>query len=290
MAVALLGLLTAALSADALYRAISVTRAQRLERGREAVRDEIDRLAALGPAGIASTFSTVVGLRGGLATGATAPAQIAAAVPATWREAMRTTATRAAGSALPAENESEIDGGQLVARVAPGAGRRAALGRRSGAAVAHVAELAAAGGRARLFGAAAGRQRRVFARLGEARRLRAAGGAGRAGGRSDGSGSPIRDPGAGRHRRRDRDAGAPARGGAADPGADGARPGAAGTAGRARAGGGRRRPRGAEPAGLDQAAARPGGRGASRCRPRRARPSTTPRRRSRGSIGWWRTF
>jgi signal transduction histidine kinase len=121
MAVALLGLLTAALSADALYRAISVTRAQRLERGREAVRDEIDRLASLGPAAIASTFSTVVGLRGGLATGATAPAQIAAAVPVTWREAMRTTATRAAGSALPAENESEIDGGELVARVAPSA-------------------------------------------------------------------------------------------------------------------------------------------------------------------------
>ncbi len=121
MAVALLGLLTAALSADALYRAISVTRAQRLERGREAVRDEIDRLASLGPAAIASTFSTVVGLRGGLATGATAPAQIAASVPATWRESMRTTATRAAGSAQPAENESEIDGGELVARVAPSA-------------------------------------------------------------------------------------------------------------------------------------------------------------------------
>ena len=121
MAVAVLGLLTAALSGDALYRAISVTRAQRLERGREAVRDEIDRLAALGPAGIASTVSTVVGLRGGLATGATAPAQIVAVVPTTWREAMRATATRAAGSALPAENESEIDGGELVARVAPGA-------------------------------------------------------------------------------------------------------------------------------------------------------------------------
>src|SRR6185369_15950155 len=121
MAVALLGLLTAALSGDALYRAISVTRAQRLERGREAVRDEIDRLAALGPAGIASTVSTVVGLRGGLAAGATAPAQIAAAVPPAWREAMRATATRAARSALAAENQSEIDGGELVARVVPGA-------------------------------------------------------------------------------------------------------------------------------------------------------------------------
>jgi len=119
MAVALLGLLTAALSAAALYRAISVTRAQRLERVREAVRDEIGRLAALGPAGIASTFSTVVGLRGGLATGAMAPAQIAAAVPAGWREGMRAVATRAAANVLPAENESDIDGGQLVARVVP---------------------------------------------------------------------------------------------------------------------------------------------------------------------------
>ncbi|HVV51853.1 MAG TPA: hypothetical protein VHO06_19450, partial [Polyangia bacterium] len=61
MTVAVLGLVTAALSGDALYRAISVTRAQRLERGREAVRDEIDRLLALGPAA-AATVSPVVGL------------------------------------------------------------------------------------------------------------------------------------------------------------------------------------------------------------------------------------
>jgi signal transduction histidine kinase len=119
-AVAVLGLVTAALSADALYRAISVTRVQRLERGREAVRDEIDRLAALGPQGIASTVSPVVGLRAGVASGATAPAQIAAAVPPSWREAMRATAVRATGSAAPAEADFEIDGGQLVARVAPG--------------------------------------------------------------------------------------------------------------------------------------------------------------------------
>jgi signal transduction histidine kinase len=40
-------------------------------------------------------------------------------VPASWREAMRATAARAAGSAAPAEADFEIDGGQLVARVAP---------------------------------------------------------------------------------------------------------------------------------------------------------------------------
>jgi signal transduction histidine kinase len=119
-AVAVLGLVTAALSGDALYRAISVTRAQRLERGREAVRDEIERLARLGPDAIASTVSTVVGLRAGVARGATAPAAIAAAVPVSWREAMRATAARAAGSAAPAEAEFDVDGGQLVAHVAPG--------------------------------------------------------------------------------------------------------------------------------------------------------------------------
>ena len=88
---------------------------------------------------------------------------------------MRATATRAAGSALPAEAESEIDGGELVARVAPGRGGSAALGGCPGASVAHAAELAAVGRRARFFGAAAGGQRRVFARLGEAGRLGAAG-------------------------------------------------------------------------------------------------------------------
>jgi signal transduction histidine kinase len=122
LAVAVLGLVTAALSGDALYRAISVTRAQRLERGREAVRDEIDRLAALGPASIASTVSTVVGMRAGLAVGADAPARIAAVVPPSWRAAMQATAARAAGTGAPADAEAEIDGGQLVARVAPGPG------------------------------------------------------------------------------------------------------------------------------------------------------------------------
>ncbi|HLK89534.1 MAG TPA: ATP-binding protein [Polyangia bacterium] len=120
LAVAVLGLVTAALSGDALYRAILVTHAQRLERGREAVRDEIERLVALGPAGIASTVSTVVGMRAGFATGADAPVRIAAVVPPSWREAMQATAARAARTGLAADAEAEIDGGQLVARVAPG--------------------------------------------------------------------------------------------------------------------------------------------------------------------------
>jgi signal transduction histidine kinase len=123
LAVAVLGLVTAGLSGDALYRAISVTRTQRLERGREAVREEIDRLAALGPTGVASTISTVVGLRAGLAAGPAATAQVAAAVPDGWRETLRSTAAGALARGAAAETEAGVDGGQLVARVAPGHGR-----------------------------------------------------------------------------------------------------------------------------------------------------------------------
>jgi signal transduction histidine kinase len=116
LTVAVLGLLTAGLSADALYRAISVTRAQRLERGREAVRDELDRLAGPGDE-VAATVSPIVGMRGGVAFGVNRAAAVAAAVPPAWRNEMETLAARAATTAAPVEVEAEIDGGQLVARM-----------------------------------------------------------------------------------------------------------------------------------------------------------------------------
>jgi signal transduction histidine kinase len=120
LTVAVLGLVTAGLSADALYRAISVTRAQRLERGREAVRDEIDRMAAQGP-GTPAGFSPIVGMRGGLASGAKGIGAIGASVPPEWRPVLRALASRAAPAAAPVELQAEIDGGQLVARMAPSA-------------------------------------------------------------------------------------------------------------------------------------------------------------------------
>ncbi len=113
---AVLGLATAALSADALYRAISVTRAQRLERGREAVRDEVDRLAAQG-AGVLATQSPIVGMRAGIVSGAGAAAALAAAVPLVWRPALERSAARAGTASSPVEIEAEIDGGQLVGRM-----------------------------------------------------------------------------------------------------------------------------------------------------------------------------
>jgi signal transduction histidine kinase len=120
LTVAVLGLVTAGLSADALYRAISVTRAQRLERGREAVRDEIDRMVAQG-AGTPAELSPIIGMRGGLAAGPRPMASIELSVPADWRPVMQALALRAGLAAAPVEIEAEIDGGQLVARMAPGA-------------------------------------------------------------------------------------------------------------------------------------------------------------------------
>jgi signal transduction histidine kinase len=119
LAVAILGLVTAALSADALYRAISVTRTQRLERGREAVHEEIDRLRALGPGAVASTASSIVGLRAGLAAG---PEAAATAVPAPWANSLRTVMESCRSSGVAADTIAEADGGQLVARAAPAPG------------------------------------------------------------------------------------------------------------------------------------------------------------------------
>jgi signal transduction histidine kinase len=112
LTVAVLGLFTAGLSADALYRAISVTRAQRLERGREAVRDEIDRLAAQGP-GFPAPFSPIVGMRSGVVSGSNQG--VGSAVPLAWRPELQKLASRASSGGAPAELEAEIDGGQLVA-------------------------------------------------------------------------------------------------------------------------------------------------------------------------------
>ncbi|HZL18034.1 MAG TPA: HAMP domain-containing sensor histidine kinase [Polyangia bacterium] len=118
LTVAVLGLVTAGLSADALYRAISVTRAQRLERGREAVRDEIDRMVVEG-AGTPAGLSPIIGMRGGLAAGPKRIEAIGSSVPPQWRMVLRALAGRAGRTASPVEIEAEIDGGQLVARMAP---------------------------------------------------------------------------------------------------------------------------------------------------------------------------
>ncbi len=88
------------------------------------MREEIDRLAALGPSSLPATVPSVVGLRGGVSGGSSGAEQIASAVPAPWREALRDVAIRARASGSAAETEAEVDGGQLVARAAAAPGDR----------------------------------------------------------------------------------------------------------------------------------------------------------------------
>jgi signal transduction histidine kinase len=115
---AVFGLVTAALSSEALYRSISITHAQRVERAREAVRDELERLRAMGPAAVAAGPTTVVGLRGGVVDQAAAVAAITGGIPAPWTPTLR----RLLQAPGAGEVVDDADGGQLVAAVAPGPG------------------------------------------------------------------------------------------------------------------------------------------------------------------------
>ncbi len=87
--IVLLAVVTSALSLTALVRVLSLTTAQRMERARDAVRLELDRLAAA-PAGAPAT--TMVGMRSGFLDG-----ELPADLPAEWRAPLAD-ARRAAAS------------------------------------------------------------------------------------------------------------------------------------------------------------------------------------------------
>src|SRR5215831_1897098 len=106
LTVAILGVFTAALSGATLYRAIATTHAQRIERGREAVGDEVARLEAVGPEALAAP-PTVVGLRAGLATSAE---QLLAGVPAEWRGPLGDLLARGAPAGGRATLEAPLSG------------------------------------------------------------------------------------------------------------------------------------------------------------------------------------
>jgi signal transduction histidine kinase len=115
---AVCGLVTAALSSDALYRSMSVTHAQRVERAREAVQDELEHLRAMGPAAVTASPPTVVGLRAGVVDRSTAAAAITAGIPQPWAPTLRQlVAAPGAGQVVV-----DADGGQLIAAVTPGPG------------------------------------------------------------------------------------------------------------------------------------------------------------------------
>jgi len=112
--VAIFGVLTAALSAAALYRAIAASNANRVERAREAVAEEVARLAALGPDALAGP-PTLVGLRGGLAGSAV---EILDGVPLEWRTPIaRMLVDRQVRG--PWSLETSLGGAQLVVQIAP---------------------------------------------------------------------------------------------------------------------------------------------------------------------------
>jgi signal transduction histidine kinase len=116
---AVFGLVTAALSSEALYRSVSTTHAQRVERAREAVHEELDRLRSMGQAAVAAAPPTVVGLRGGVVDRASAGAAITRGIPETWAPTLR----RLVGTPGAGEVVDDADGGQLIAAVVPGPGK-----------------------------------------------------------------------------------------------------------------------------------------------------------------------
>jgi signal transduction histidine kinase len=121
MIVAVLGVFSSALSGVALYRAISVSTALRIERARDVVREELAQLASGNPAELEAP--SVIGMRGGAVRSA---AEIAARVPAAWRPHLAEAAARAASQhatvALEAPLPGGVNAGVLIAGAAPVSG------------------------------------------------------------------------------------------------------------------------------------------------------------------------
>jgi signal transduction histidine kinase len=119
ISIVLLGIVLSALSLIALVRVLSVTTAQRLERGREAVRDEVERLAAGGASARAALEApegtTMIGMRAGVG-----PAAIAV-LPDGWRQAVTSARDRSAASGAPALVEGPLGRGTLVTVARPAA-------------------------------------------------------------------------------------------------------------------------------------------------------------------------
>lgn len=125
LTVVLLGVLTSALSLLALVRAVaSMSQTLRVDRAREAVIEELDRLAdnELGAAALAGPpRTTYVGLRGGWLArpGDAQDAQKEAALPAEWRVALEQAAGRAVARQGRVITETVLDSGTLLLAVQP---------------------------------------------------------------------------------------------------------------------------------------------------------------------------
>ena len=115
----MLGLVTAAFAGYALYRSMSVTQAQRIDRGREAVRDEVERLASLGTADQIPEASPLVGMRSGILQGPGDLSRLRASTPESWHRPLAALVPRATAAQGGAAGEERwMDGGHLVMRAA----------------------------------------------------------------------------------------------------------------------------------------------------------------------------
>jgi len=133
LTVAVLGIFTAALSAAALYRVIAFSMAQRLERAREAVVEELARVDAGGGDGLDGASPAMIGMRGGVADSAEA---VSARAPTEWRVPLQEAAAHvlAEGRAIDIEvpNAGAVLVGRIEPRPATAAGTAAVLGARTG--------------------------------------------------------------------------------------------------------------------------------------------------------------
>jgi signal transduction histidine kinase len=113
----LLGVLTAVLSLVALMRALSaMSRTLRVERAREAVTEEVDRLARLEPSSDSLALppaTTHVGLRGGWVRTPDEASRVVGLPPA-WRSPLRQTLAAAAETGDTAISEADLGSASLV--------------------------------------------------------------------------------------------------------------------------------------------------------------------------------
>jgi signal transduction histidine kinase len=108
ISIVVLGIVLSALSLIALVRILSVTTEQRLERGREVVREEVERLAERN----LLEGTTLIGLRAGRAAAV-------AALPDSWRPTVAAAVAQSRAQKAPALGEAPVDRGTLVTYARP---------------------------------------------------------------------------------------------------------------------------------------------------------------------------
>ena len=113
LTIVLLGVLTSALSLVALVRLLSTSTAQRVERAREGVVDEVDRLARDRAQIVELPASGVIGMRGGVWS------DDDAALPPDWAAPVASAVRASAESHAPSMVDAKIGGATLVVAARP---------------------------------------------------------------------------------------------------------------------------------------------------------------------------